>query len=149
MDATLHQLGGILLQAVPTIVILLVLHFYLKAMFFRPIEKVLHERYNATEGARKVAEESLARAAAAAAKYEAALRSARGEVYSEQEKFHKQLQEQSTAQLKAARERADAMVRSARAELDGEISAAKTSLAAESDRLAEEIATVVLRRSAA
>src|ERR1051326_5304486 len=102
MAATLHQLGGILLQAVPTIVILLVLHFYLKAVFFRPLERVLHARYDATEGARKVADESLARAAAAAEKYETALRAARGEVYSEQEKFHKKLQEQSTAELKAA-----------------------------------------------
>ncbi len=55
MEATLAALGGILLKAIPTLLIVLLLHFYLKATFFKPLEKVLHERYNATEGSRKMA----------------------------------------------------------------------------------------------
>jgi F-type H+-transporting ATPase subunit b len=149
MDATLHQLGGILLQAVPTIILVLLLHFYLKAIFFKPLEHVLHTRYQATEGARKVAQESMARAAAAAEKYETALRAARGEVYQEQDKIHKQLQERATADLKEARLRADVMVQAAQSELQKEVEAAKASLAGDSDRLAEEIVAAVLRRSAA
>ena len=54
MDATLHALGEILLKAVPTVLLVVVLHFYLKYVFFKPLKKVLEERYNATEGARKL-----------------------------------------------------------------------------------------------
>jgi len=70
-----------------------------KAMFFKPMEKILHQRYEATEGARKLAEESLKRAAEKTAQYEAALRSARTEVYGAQEKVNKKLQEIATARL--------------------------------------------------
>ena len=72
MADTLHALGGILLKAVPTFLLVLLLQFYLKKVFFQPLEKVLHTRYEATEGARKLAEQSLARAAARTAEYEAA-----------------------------------------------------------------------------
>src|ERR1044071_8128227 len=108
MDVILHQLGQLLLKAVPTFLLVILLQFYLKRVFFRPLEKVLHQRYEATEGARKAADESLARAAAKTAEYEAALRAARTEVYQSQEQLHKQLQEREAAQIAEARARADA-----------------------------------------
>jgi F-type H+-transporting ATPase subunit b len=149
MEATLHQLGAILLQAIPTILLLVVLHLYLKAVFFKPIEKALHQRYEATEGARKLAQESLERAAAKTKEYEEALRVARGEIYQQQEQLHKQLAEKTAEQLKEARRHADEMIQAARAELANEAEAAKSRLSAESDRLADEIAERILRRSAA
>ena len=76
MDATLLALGGILLKAVPTFLLVILLNFYLKAVFFKPLEKVLRQRYEATEGARKLAAESMERAAARTAEYEAAMRAA-------------------------------------------------------------------------
>jgi F-type H+-transporting ATPase subunit b len=48
MEATLHALSGILLRAVPTFLIVIFLHFYLKYMFFKPLDKVLQARYEAT-----------------------------------------------------------------------------------------------------
>jgi F-type H+-transporting ATPase subunit b len=45
MEEILSQLGQLLLRAVPTFVLVVVLHFYLKYMFFKPLHKVLHERY--------------------------------------------------------------------------------------------------------
>ena len=149
MEATLHQLGAILLQAVPTILLLLVLYTYLKLVFFKPLEKALHQRYEATEGARKVAQESLERAAAKTKEYENALRAARGEIYQSQEQLHKQLQERTTVQLKEARQRTDAMIQAARADLATEVEAAKARLGLESGRLADLIAERILRRSAA
>ena len=56
-------------------------------IFFKPLEKVLRQRYEATEGARKLAEQSLERAAAKTAEYEAAMRAARAEVYQAQERL--------------------------------------------------------------
>ena len=76
MDETLRALGGILLRAIPTFVLVVLLHFYLKFIFFKPLQKVLRQRYEATQGARKLAESSLAKAAEKAAEYEAALRAA-------------------------------------------------------------------------
>ena len=55
MEATLHALSGILLRAIPTFLIVVFLHFYLKYMFFKPLGKVLQARYEATEGARLAA----------------------------------------------------------------------------------------------
>ena len=60
----MHALGGILLHAIPTLLMVVFLHFYLKSIFFKPLEKVLHQRYEATEGARKLAQQSLEEAAA-------------------------------------------------------------------------------------
>ena len=64
MEETLRALGEILLKAVPTFVLVFLLYLYLSRMFFRPLEAVLQKRYAATEGARKLADESLAKAAA-------------------------------------------------------------------------------------
>ncbi|MBZ5726719.1 MAG: hypothetical protein LAP87_17200 [Acidobacteriia bacterium] len=149
MDVILHQLGGLLLKAVPTFLLVVLLHFYLKGMFFRPMRRVLDQRYEATEGARRRAAESLERAAAKAAEYEAKMRAARGEVYQAQEQLHKGLQEQEAVELTAARQRAEAAVKEARAQLAGDMEGAKLSLARDSESLANQIAESILRRSAA
>ena len=60
MEQTLQALVGILQKAVPTILLLILLHFYLKAMLFGPLTKILKDREALTKGARKTAEESLA-----------------------------------------------------------------------------------------
>ena len=149
MDSTLHQLGEILLKAVPTFLLVVLLHFYLKYIFFKPLAKVLHERYLATEGARKVAQESLERASAKTARYEAALRAARNEIYQAEEQIQKRLQEKETADLTAARQHAEALVKGAKAQLAGDVELAKTGLAQESELLANQIADSLLRGSAA
>jgi F-type H+-transporting ATPase subunit b len=149
MEATLHALSGILLRAIPTFLLVVFLHFYLKYMFFRPLGKVLQARYDATEGARLRAAQSLEKAAAKTAEYEAALRAARAEVYRTQEQAHRQLQEEHTAQVHAAREQAEASLRDAKAQLDAEIAQAKTELAAQSDALASQIADAILNRGMA
>lgn len=149
MDATLHALTGILLNAIPTFLILLVIFAYLKWMYFKPMAKVLHERYELTEGARKAADESMQRAAAKAAEYEAALRAARSETYQAQERFYKELQDRQAAALAAARQQADKSIREAREVLAKDVAAAQAGLAQESDVLAAQIADSLLRRSAA
>jgi len=54
MEQTLQALGGILLKAIPTVILLLILHFYFKAVLFGPIEKMLQQRRELTEGAKRV-----------------------------------------------------------------------------------------------
>ena len=89
MQETLQALGGILLKAIPTIILLIVLHFYLKAVLFGPLDRVLKERRKLTEGARELAEASLAAATRKADEYEAKLREARAAVYKQQEEIRK------------------------------------------------------------
>lgn len=144
MDDTLRALGEILLRAVPTFLLVVLLHIYLKKIFFQPMEKVLHRRYEATEGARKLAEQSLARAAARTAEYEGALRGARAELYQAQEQLYRQLQESHGAQLLAARQSAEEGVRSTKAQLARDMEETKRSLAHDTDMLAGEIADSIL-----
>jgi F-type H+-transporting ATPase subunit b len=149
MEETLRQLAGILLRAVPTFILVVLLHFYLKFIFFKPLAKILQERYDATEGARKQAEMSLARADEKAAEYEAALRAARAETYKEMEQMRRNLQEERAARVKEARARAEAAIAQAKAALHAEAEELKKSLEAESVALAGRIAEKILRGRAA
>ncbi len=148
MDATLHALGGLLLRAVPTFVLVLLLNFYLRSFFFKPLEKTLKERYDATEGARKIAEQALERAAAKTAEYEAAMRTARAEVYETQERLHEELQERRAAQLQSAREGANAAVEKAKAGIASEVESAKADLGSQAEGLSDQIARSILRSAA-
>jgi F-type H+-transporting ATPase subunit b len=149
MEETLHALGGILLKAIPTFILVILLNFFLKYSFFRPLERILKSRYEATEGARKHAEETVARAEAKAAEYEAALRSARAEIYHEQEQLHQSLEQERKAEVQATRASTEQAVRQARAELAADVEQAKGELGRETDVLAGQIADVVLKRSMA
>src|SRR5438128_10970560 len=149
MDETLRQLGGILLRAVPTVLLVVLLHFYLKFIFFKPLQQVLRRRYEATEGARKLAEASLSKAAEKAAGYEAALRAARAETYKELEQLRRQLQEDRAVAVREARASAEAAVSKAKATLAAEVADLKKTLDAESDALADRIADKILRGRAA
>lgn len=149
MDATLRALGEILLNAVPTFLLVVLLHFYLKKVFFQPMEKVLRQRFEATEGARKLADQALERASARVAEYEAVIRSARSEIYQAQEKFYKELQDQQAAQIADARLVAEAGVRETKAQLSRETEEARATLVEASQGMADDIANSMLRGTAA
>jgi|SRR5581483_572790 len=149
MEQTVQALGGILLNAIPTIVLLIILHFYLKSVLFGPLDRVLKQRRELTEGARKLAEDSLAAASRKAEEYEAKLREARAAVYRQQEEIRKGWLENQAHQVNKARERHDAAVKAAREAIAADAVAARASLQESSKAMAEEIvATVLGRRSA-
>jgi F-type H+-transporting ATPase subunit b len=148
MAQTLQSLGGIVLNSIPTVILLIILHFYLKAVLFRPLEKMLKQREDLNEGARRTAEASLAEAERKAREYEAKLRDARAVVYKEQEETRKRWLEDHAAQVAQAQTRADAAVKAARAALGSDAAAAKQDLAQSSAALADQIATTVLTRRA-
>jgi F-type H+-transporting ATPase subunit b len=139
MGQTLQALGGILLQAIPTICLLLIVHFYLKWMFFRPMREVLEKRREATEGARESAAAMLKKAAEKTATLEAALRKARDEIYQENEETRQSWIGEQTSRLEEARRESHELIHQARQQLAAEAEAAKRSLAATSETLAEEI----------
>lgn len=145
MDAILTALGGLLMRALPTFFLLLVLHFYLKFVFYRPLDKVLASRRAATEGASGKARASLDAAAHKSAEYEAALRAARAEIYREQEETRRQWRAEQAAAVADSRRSASELVQQARAQLAEEAAQAGLSLQSESERLAGEIADAILR----
>ena len=148
MEATLKALGDILIKAVPTLFLVILLHFYLKRIFFKPLEKVLHARYEATEGARKQADLSLEKARHKTAEFEEALRAARTEIWREQEEARrKQRQEQQSA-INEARDSAAGTVKQAREQIAGDVSAARHNLIAESEALADQIVKTIVERRA-
>ncbi len=149
MDIILHQLGELLLTSLPTFFLLIFLSYYLKYMFFAPLEKTLRKRYEETEGARKAARESLQAAAAKTAEYEEAIRAARAEIYLAQERAFDGMRERTEHEIAQARSRADEAVREGKRQLAEEAERAKAPLEQASDALANEIADRILHRRAA
>jgi len=145
---TLQALTGILLKAVPTIILLLIVHFYLKAMFFRPLQKVLAERRAATEGARESADAMVKTAAEKAAALEAKLRQAHEAIYQEQEEARRKLLAEQSARVEEAKRQSRELIHQGKLELEAETAAAKRQLAATVDALAEQITSSLLRRKA-
>lgn len=134
------------MKALPTFLLVWLVHFYLKRMFYRPLDRVLEERYRATEGARKLAQESMEAAARKASEYEAALRDARSEIYREQDEVRKRWRRELAAAVEEARRNAEAKVGQAKADLAAGAEEARRALEAESDALAGRIVESILRR---
>jgi F-type H+-transporting ATPase subunit b len=148
MDQTLIALGGILLKAIPTIILVLLLHWYLKGMLFGPLSRVLKQREEATAGARQRAQEASASAEEKAAKFEQALTEARAEVYREQEVQRRQWLEDQGVQIQTAKERSAGAVRTAKDNIDQESASARGNLAATTESLADEIVSAVIGKGA-
>src|ERR1700719_2431314 len=97
MQEIVHQLGELFLQAVPTVLIVLIFYGVLRVLFFKPLLKVMAEREARTAGARKAAEAAQAAAAEKLKQYQEALQQARARVYAEQEAARKKLLDERAA----------------------------------------------------
>src|ERR1700722_18025582 len=129
MEQTLQALGGLMVKAIPTIFLFIVLYFYLKAMLFGPLEKVLKQRDDLTAGTRKGAEASRAAAERKQQEYERKFTEARAEVYRAQEETRNQWLNDQAEQTAAARQRSDAAIRTAKEQIETEASTARETLA--------------------
>src|ERR1022692_2539361 len=110
MDKTLHDLGGIVLNGLPTFFLVLILAFFVKFLYLKPLEKVLDERFRLTEGARKTAEESLKNADSRVAEYQEALSRARADIYKEQAEFLGKLHAEEAEQIQKVRADAETQI---------------------------------------
>jgi len=145
MQEIVHQLGELFLQAVPTVLILLAFYGVLRALFFKPLLRVMAEREARTAGARKAADAAQAAAAEKIKQYQEALRQARAKVYAEQEATRKKLLEDRAALLKQARANAAAEVTKAKQRIGNEFEAARRDIEANLPELSAEIARRVLQ----
>jgi F-type H+-transporting ATPase subunit b len=149
MEKILSQLGELLLGAVPTVVLLITLMLLYKFILHDKLVAVLSERRARTEGAIQKAKADLAAAEAKTADYENRVREAKLAIYKAQEARRKQVMDARAATLAQARSAADAKVKEARVGIEKDIQAARATLGAESEKLANEIVRVVLAGAAA
>ena len=144
MEQIFETLKGILVRALPTFFLVIALHWFLKKVLFQPMERVLEERRKKTQGAVEASEATLARVNEQMAEYETALGNARAGIFHQQEESRQRLAAQQAALVDGARvEQAD-KVAAVKRGLAEEAAEARAMLAAEADRLADQIAVAVL-----
>jgi F-type H+-transporting ATPase subunit b len=144
MDQTLHQLGELLLGAVPTVILLALLYALYSAIVHKPLKRVLAERRSKTEGAVEKSRADIAAAEARMSEYEQRLREARATVFRTQEARRQAALESGSAAVNGTRSKAQAQVQAARKDIDGDRVAAEAGLQKEASALAAEIVRRVL-----
>jgi F-type H+-transporting ATPase subunit b len=148
MDETLRQLGELLLQSVPTIILFVVVYLGYRVLVHKPLLRMLEERHARTQGAIEKASADVAAAEAKTAAYEQQLREARLAVFKTLDARLAKAQQIRTDILNQAREQASAKVAEARQGIESDVEAAKTTLQADAERLASEVIATVLRPAA-
>ncbi len=149
MDEILQQLGGLLLNAIPTVVIFVFLYISYRLLVHKPLERALEERHAKTEGAVAKAQADVAAAEAKTSEYEQKIRDAKVAIYKQQEAHRRELMDARAKALAEARAHADAQVKQAKADLDRDAAAARQSLESEADRLAAEVIRAILKPATA
>ncbi len=139
MDEILKQLGDLLLGSIPTIILFLILFVSYRVIVHTPLERILSERHDKSEGAVEKARADIAAAEAKTAEYEKALRDARMALFKAQEARRQKALEIKTTLVMEARTSAEGRVQDAKAALEKEVAAAKLGLQTESERLATEV----------
>jgi F-type H+-transporting ATPase subunit b len=144
MQEIVRQLGELFLEAVPTVLIILLFYFILRGIFFKPLLRAMAEREARTVGAEKAAELAQARALEKAKQYQDAMKQARSQVYAEQEAARKKVLDERAALVKQARTAATAQVASAKERIAAEVAVARHEIETTVRELSAEIARRVL-----
>ncbi len=145
MNETFVQLGELVRSAVPTMVLLLALYAVYHYVLHLPLQRVLAERRDRTQGAVERARADIAAAEAKANEYENRLREAKLAIFRQQEAKRHQAQQARQDAIAQARKNAEAQVKSAKAKLQAEVADARQTLQGEAERLSSEIIRTILR----
>jgi len=144
MDQTLQQLGALLLGSVPTVILLAGLYALYTAVVHKPLQRVLAERREKTEGAVDKSRADIAAAEARTTEYERKLREARAAVFRAQEARRQAVLQARTNALNEARRKAQAQVQAAKQDIENDRAEAEKALPAAAGALAQEIVRRVL-----
>ena len=144
MNDLLHQVEGLFLGSIPTMVLFLLLIPCYTVLVHRPLTRTLAERRERTAGAVERAQAAIAVAEGKAQEYEAKLRGARLEAQRSREKQVAGWNAAREAAVGQARDAASARVRAARRALEAEAEASRASLEPAIDALAAEIVQKVV-----
>lgn len=149
MDTTLKQVGELLLDAVPTVVLLLLLYAIYQNLVRKPLVRILQERRDRTEGAVQKARADVAVAESRTQEYEQKLREARLAIFKAQEARRQQAQQMRGQAIAEARTRAQEQIRQAKEAIEQDMAVARTGLQAETQRLATDIIRTILKPAGA
>jgi F0F1-type ATP synthase membrane subunit b/b' len=144
MTELFHQLGQLFLQAVPTVIIVILFYAFMKWAFWGPVMKAMAERKAHIEGARAEAATAEAAARQETDAYNEALRKVRAEIYAEQEAQRQAVLDERARLLKAMRMRAQEEVEVAKKQIAADMAAARTEIERQTPELAGQITRAVL-----
>jgi F-type H+-transporting ATPase subunit b len=144
MQEIFDQLWNLLLGAVPTMLLFLLLVLAYQLLVQGPLNRVLKERRDRTEGALEDARKSIEDAEARAAEYANRLRQARAEALKAREQRVQQWSAERDAALDAAREAAGRTVSEAKAQIETETTNARRTIESAAGQLAEQVVRAVL-----
>lgn len=140
----LHQLGGLVLGSVPTMVFFILLVVAYSVLVRRPLEQTLAERRARTSGAVEQARGAIAAAEAETTFYEEKLRAARSEIMAARERRLQQWQTERDKALGSARTVAQDRVKTARNEIEAMSIDARKQIEEATAQLSEQILRAVL-----
>jgi F0F1-type ATP synthase membrane subunit b/b' len=140
----LQQLEDLFVQAIPTVVMVILFYAVLNYLFFKPLLQVMAERSARTEGARREAEASQAAAREKVLAYEEALRKARAAVHAEQDAARRAILDERAAHTRHARTHAMERVQAEKETIAQEVAAARVQLETTVPVLAAEMARTLI-----
>jgi len=148
MQEIIEQVGKLLLGSLPTLILFILLVIAYQILVQGPLSRTLRERKARTSGAVDEAGKAIAAAEARTAEYANKLRQARAEVFRIREQRLKQWAQERDSTLEAARQAASVRVLEARVGLEQEAAAARKTLLAGADLLAEQVVRAVMPATA-
>ncbi len=145
MEEILHQLGELLLRAIPTEILLLLVWASYIILVHKPLTRVLAERFGRSEGRVRAAQADVLIAETRTAEYENRVSEAKNAIYSVQEARRTKALETRTRALNQVKEQVKAQVAAARVEIAKETAAAQDRLQDESQSLASQVIRSILK----
>ena len=148
MQEVIQQLGELLRGSLPTLILFILLVLAYQFLVQGPLSRTLAERRARTSGAVEEANKAIAAAESKADDYANNLRQARAEVFRVREQRLQQWAHERDTVLDAARKKALQRVLEAKLALESEAQAARKTLMAGADQLAEQVVRAVMPAAA-
>ncbi len=148
MDQILNQIGGLVLGAVPTMLLFIFLVVAYGLLVRRPLDRILAERRARTSGAVEKAKDAISEAEARTAEYEDRLRHARAEIFAAREVRLKQWAAQREQAIGDARAATTQKVLAGKLEIEQGLVEARRQIETASAELSEQVLRAVLPEAA-
>lgn len=148
MQEMFTQLGELLLGSLPTLILFIALVLAYQFLVQGPLSRTLAARRARTSGAVEAANEAIAAADVKTQEYADKLRHARAEIFRVRQQRQQEWARERDTVVNAARKKALQRVLEATLALDSDAEAARKTLVAGADQLAEQVVRAVMPASA-
>ena len=148
MDQILNQIGGLVLGAVPTMLLFIFLVVAYGLLVRRPLDRILAERRARTSGAVEKARDAISQAETRTAEYEDRLRKARAEIFAAREARMKQWAAQREQALAEARATTSQKVLAGKLEIEHGLAEALRQIESVGAELSEQVVRAILPEGA-